>query len=864
MAVVCDLEILKIKMLKKSIIFAVVFQSFFVFSQRLEDEIYNAVDDFNNNKSLSTLKELENKESIFKLNVSSKSEQVALVYLQCNIAYDIKQLGDFNKAIKYYENAWQNYSKNQLEGYDIIEFCLKPMGNLYTITKDYTNAENTIHQYIFLAEKEKNLQQKIAGIINLSILYQSLGKHRRVLKLVSEGLSQSKVSTIQRQKLLNISTNSKIALNLINDYEEIPKLTIDDYQFYLNSSQLALNNKNFELAKEHFKKAKNLFFKNKSISARMLAKLYVYESQLFLQVDETDKAKKSLLMALQTLLPNNKNENIKKEDLYAENTFIDIFDLLGDIESSITALNFYDLSFYVSSLLNDKISSQEAKIVNQVSERIRSEKCIRILFDTYSQSLDNKLLEIAFQYAESSKATVLKDVVRKKSLLELHPKDSLLLTQQRLLQAQEFITNKLINEQYGKSRVIILNGFSKELSAISIQLKKVNNKILTRYPNAKNSRISFEKLTNKLTDDNAVLIEYFYGKKAIYQFMFDKNKSDFSKIELSKLNKKEIIDFIHLFDSPEAINNDINAYKRTAFNIYNTLKLNISKFDKNLIIVPDGLLSFVPFEALLTKETASVKYQNMAFLVTQTTVLYNSSVEFYLKQSRQQSFEKILGIFPVFKNSNKELTYSIDEAKSIKNLMDIDLLINEKATKENFIKKASNYDLLHLSTHANSGSFSIPASIEFCNDRMSINELYSLRLNVNLVVLSACETGVGKLQKGEGAMSLARAFQYAGAQNVLFSLWQINDKSTSQIMKLLYKNIQNTQSISKANSCSKIEYLNDQKISNIKKSPYYWSAFVYYGIVQQSKDNNSKTYLFTVIGILFLSIFYFFKNKKAI
>ena len=197
---------------------------------------------------------------------------------------------------------------------------------------------------------------------------------------------------------------------------------------------------------------------------------------------------------------------------------------------------------------------------------------------------------------------------------------------------------------------------------------------------------------------------------------------------------------------------------------------------------------------------------------------------------------RLLGFFPVFKNKEQTLTYSIDEANAIQKEMDATLFMNSKASKSNFIKNAQNYSILHLSTHASSGDFVNPATISFYDDTMSLHELYGLNLKFDLVVLSACETGIGKLYKGEGAMSIARGFQYAGVKNLLFSLWQINDLSTSQIMQSFYKNYNSNQSAFIANHNSKIEYLENKSISNVKKSPYYWSAFVYYGSLNQEKS----------------------------
>jgi CHAT domain-containing protein len=183
-------------------------------------------------------------------------------------------------------------------------------------------------------------------------------------------------------------------------------------------------------------------------------------------------------------------------------------------------------------------------------------------------------------------------------------------------------------------------------------------------------------------------------------------------------------------------------------------------------------------------------------------------------------------------------------------------------------KHCSKYSILHLSTHGTSGTFNEPATLVFYDDLMLIQELYALEhCHPQLVVLSACETGIGKLQKGEGAMSIARAFQYAGAENILFSLWKINDYAAAQLMTKFYKNFKKTNSFFESNYLSKINYLEDEQISNAKKSPYYWSSFVYYGAVDSEENNYFYYLLFGGILIIILLLKYgrftrFFKREK--
>jgi CHAT domain-containing protein len=97
--------------------------------------------------------------------------------------------------------------------------------------------------------------------------------------------------------------------------------------------------------------------------------------------------------------------------------------------------------------------------------------------------------------------------------------------------------------------------------------------------------------------------------------------------------------------------------------------------------------------------------------------------------------------------------------------------------------------------------------------------LYTLNINPDLVVLSACETGIGKLYKSEGAMSIARGFQFAGAQNLLFSLWKVNDYTTALFMDKFYTYIYNGNSYLEANHQSKLDFFSDKTYQTRRNHP---------------------------------------------
>ncbi|MEO8773595.1 MAG: CHAT domain-containing protein, partial [Gelidibacter sp.] len=840
----------------KTICFLTFFICGITLSQSLEEQIYNAAETFIADKNDRSYKRLVQQELNFKNNVKSKDEHLAVVFLQCNKAFYLNDVNQLKTAITTYEEAWKRYNNHNLSilsDYDMIEYCLKPLGNLYTKSNNYTNAENTIQQYITLAKKTKNKEQYVAGIINLSALYQTRGMHASVLELINQSREVSGISPSQQEKLNSLKSFSKMALksSQIKDFSTQVDVSTVNSPFIEHrlAYQMALKNKDYRKALEHFNLSKELQ-KKELLTIREMAKRHVEEAQLYFVLNDFDNADFYLESALNLLLPNHKNQKApKRHSLYAENTLIDIFDLRARLQiQTEDALAYYDLSFYVAALLNANLTSQESKLASLNSSRKRSEWCVALLYDIYVKDKNPDTFKRALYYAENDKAAVLQESFQKKSFLSKYPNDDLLLQERDLLKKQEHFTDLLIKSQLGyqKSQNDNLN---KQLLEVSVALKSVGEAIDTKFGTTKSNGIDFDKLEKKLKVDQAALTTYFYGNHAIYQFEVSSGQHKFSKIELNAKVIKTITDFIHLFDNASLINNNVNAFTTQAFELYKLLHLDKVSQQPHLIIIPDGLLNFIPFEALLTKPTETTNFSKMPFLVTSQNVVYSANISFYLQDQSKKSTRQILGVFPVFEDTNQSLTYSIDEAHAIKRSAKTKLLMHEEATKGAFLRAASQYDVLHLSTHATGGDFTNPASISFYDEPMLVNELYSMDIHPELVVLSACETGIGKLQKGEGAMSIARGFQYAGAKNILFSLWQINDASTATLMSLFYQSYEKTNSANSANRQSKLDYLQSKSVSNIKKSPYYWSAFMYYGKIDVEERNETYfIYFYYFIG----------------
>lgn len=845
-----------------------------------EDKIYDAVDAFVANPSLESLQKIEATEKNFWKNPKpkSKNELLAIVVLNCNKAYYENKFGKTNQGITSYEKAWQIYQKNKLSNYNITEYCLKPLGNLYTIIGDYDNAENTIKQYYFIAETEKNNPeasvQKIAAILNLSNVYQNTGRINEAIVLLEQTIKTEKLTNIQKGNLFNNLGNNyvlsyknpafskpipDIFKKLESTYFAAIKLLQSDKtqtetlaNCYRNLSALNIQWQNIELANFYFEKAKKYFFATPNIPSRKLAKFNYEEANLLFQQQKLSEASKIVTSVFKTLIPNyfpQKNILPNPNSLYAETVLLDALDLQAEIfveqNQSKKALEAYALSFQIEDLFTNLLVYENSKIINQIRIRNRTEKCISIYDFLYKKEKKISYIERAFQLQERTKSGVLKSYLSNKKTASREEK-------LHLEQLQNW-NNEIVKEQQkgDLANVSKINEAIKKQNELMLSLKKIRSK--NQVNSAEN--IDLKSLYSKLEKDKAIMVEYFLGSEKMYIFTLENQRIKLENINITDTVIPKIFSFLDYFSDSNKITDNISGYNHYGNSLYKMLKLPTNTAYQNLIIIPDGILNFLPFEALITKESSTTNFAQMHYFLNDFKITYNNSAGFYLsfdklRMTNRNDKKTVLGIFPVFEKTNYELAFSKAEMQSIKSNFDGKYFENSNATLNNFKNNATNYSILHLSTHATSGDTETPASIKFYDQEVFYSELYSLNINPDLVVLSACETGIGKLYKSEGAMSVARGFQLAGAQNLLFSLWKVNDYTTSVFMDNFYENIKKGESYFEANANAKLDFLKDKSIPNTKKSPYYWSAFVYYGGIESTET--AAKYYFYLVGLLIL------------
>ena len=285
--------------------------------------------------------------------------------------------------------------------------------------------------------------------------------------------------------------------------------------------------------------------------------------------------------------------------------------------------------------------------------------------------------------------------------------------------------------------------------------------------------------------------------------------------------------------------------------MYTKLLAPLGELPLRLIIVPAGPLANIPFESMLKeKPVDATEFKTHKYLGTAHIISYNYSATL-LQEMRNRKHnekrEKFLGFAPSFGTDAAStirgqrfalapLSFNTSEVENVRNMIGTGtVMIGQEATEENFRKLGSNYQIVHFATHGMANDrdpdFSmlafteVPDEIE--NEFVYVGDLYNMKLNADLVVLSACETGLGEMRKGEGVISLARGFSFAGAKSIFTTLWSVNDQATSRIVESFYKYLKEGKDKDEALFLAKKEFIEEG--NNLTAHPFLWAPYIFIG-----------------------------------
>jgi CHAT domain-containing protein len=367
-------------------------------------------------------------------------------------------------------------------------------------------------------------------------------------------------------------------------------------------------------------------------------------------------------------------------------------------------------------------------------------------------------------------------------------------------------------------------------------------------------------------DDKTIIVSYLWSNSdtvnnTVFALVVSKEETELIKVGDSEDISSLVNRYREFISRPLSSTHDRAEFNEVAYNLYDSLfkpkesKINIT--GKNLIIIPDGKLHNIPFEALTTNK------DELNYLIKSRSISYAYSMSF-LKENKKiprTTKNDFVGFAPITFNSLKlsTLDNSLFELGNALSITNGSVYKNDKATKTAFLNNASDSKIIHLATHADASE---NPWIAFSDEKLNLQELYTFKNNAELTILSSCDTSIGKLAEGEGVMSLARGFFYSGSNSVVASLWNVNDKSTSFLMNDFYKNLKSGETKSEALRNAKLNYLKSHSLS--EASPYYWSSFILLGDTNKIDLGTNFTLLhYFILGfILLIVIILLFRYKK--
>ncbi len=317
-------------------------------------------------------------------------------------------------------------------------------------------------------------------------------------------------------------------------------------------------------------------------------------------------------------------------------------------------------------------------------------------------------------------------------------------------------------------------------------------------------------------------INYIVSDSMLYIFIVNRKHRELLTFRTDSLLIKNLKEFRVLLSNPSLVKDARTAfmnYQEVGNDLYKILIEPVRKYliSRNLLISPDNYLSYLPFETILTSKYKGegILYRKLDYLMNDFNISYAYSATLMKEVVSRDIRGKInlaafspfygndINLDSLFSNRQQgrgflfDLPYARQEAEFVAGISNGNLYLNDKARESVFKSVAGNFNIIHLAMHTflsdqhpmNSAMIFSQVNDDPEDGLLYTYEVYGIPLKARMVVLSSCNTGIGILSTGEGILSLARGFLYSGSQSVVMSMWEIEDKSGTEIINRFYRNL---------------------------------------------------------------------------
>lgn len=854
-----------------------------------------------------------------------QSEHPSLLKFYEELSINHKAIGNYDLGIKYLQNKLEILNKDTIANKaEIIAHHLS-VGKFYRIIANHHKAityyekaldftkrwdadniehEAMLHYYIgdahhFLAQYEQAFAKfEIAKLVNPKDNFFKYEIHRRK--------GQQESSENNHKKAWN---HFQIALNGLesdnNSYE------YDIMLCYVSIiDHLVLEVKDYNKALLYIEKAEAIgsfqfYFQFYANMAKAICYLnlgnFKKSTMYFAEAKSVIKGKLSKeKVGLQPL-----NNRVYLNYWMAENLFSQ-----GKTETNIALIHKADKllarNIDLINYLLSKYQEQSAKESLTTNYYEVFEKSIAVKHYLFQLTQNTTYLSDAFSISEQSKNLTLFETINTNKAFStagippsLKEKENRLKSNITYLETMRYEEN----EQLEKNDKLI-SQLNNDIFDLKQEYEGLISKIEKDYPRYqqlkfKSSTSTVEDIQKNLISENQTLIEYTLTDSILYVYLI--NQDTFKAYSLRQ-NKKELAEKINRFRSSIysyrslsnltfASRNDslIAVTNQLGFELYEGLIKPLEEaLTSKVIIIPDDNLGYLPFDALLKKLPQNGNKLAVHYLLEDYYISYAHSAK-WLKElggnTTTDFKENFVGIAPLFQETAENidgiaaitgfreglnpLKYNEEEVVNIKNSIGGKIITGISATRKAFIKYVQQGQVLHLATHGKSndeqGDYSYLAFAEPTettgNQFLYVKDLFNLKIPADLVVLSACETGLGEIKKGEGIVGIGKGFSYAGAKSMVTTLWRVSDNATANFMPLFYNNLKAGQAKDEALWNAKRQFI--EKYRNAAH-PFFWSGYVAYGNMAPIKFQHVNWSISLLLSLLLTSIVVFFVARYLV
>ena len=881
---------------------------------------YSRLGSFETHKML-TIKALEVEKSFF----GPESPDVISTYASLITAYiELKQ---YNKALELTDIACKIADKNvDIADPGHIAFLYNNIGVLYNSTGDYTRSKIFLEKaeefydksgYLSLEGKVNLANSMASSLRNLGDLENSRKYYEKGIKMAMKDYSLSSYHVLslyatnlgKEGKLKQGEAVLKDLLERVTkesgknspDYYEVLTFYAEFLQYFKLDYEQALDI--YRKCIKYFDGKGDSFLKYdvKIGCALILADRKNYSEAL--QLLQTLLFPSDSLQAGIDILKNPGIQNINAdkdmlEVLQTRYNILRVFNAEFPQQKRLEATsNTSELIIALLDKIRINISEEESRLL--LGNRYRN-SYLTVISDFYNLYLHTgkpDYLEKAFEYAEKSKIAGLITATRELKATQFHVPAELA-DKERELQSEIAMLNDRISGKYSvENKTDYLIKTWKDNLFLTVRkrdsLINVFEKEYPEYYSIKyNTNVIKPSSIPDLIGRNSNYISFVASDTNIFISVVNGSYNKLISVKVDSSFFMNLREFRSMLSSPDFNNagDDFNNYQLAGFKIYETLFNPIKEFlvSDRLLISPDNLLSYIPFETLpVNKELVpQLSYKNIKYLMEDYDISYTYSatllddkkgenkkhgsgaIAFAPDYSEPVNIENLFQIRQQQGNILQDLPFAKNEAEYVSSILDGKLMLNGSATESVFKSEVSGYDIIHLAMHTvlddtdpmSSTLIFSPEKPGSENDRyLKTFEIYGIPLKSRMVVLSSCNTGSGKLFSGEGILSLARGFIYSGSESVVMSMWEIEDRAGTEIIKLYYYYLKKGYTKSKALRKARLEFLKDA--DQLRSHPYFWSTLVVYG------DNSALFrpkwfYFFLLLVPLILIVLYYGRRRR--